>query len=806
MYIGITENIYNTNPTQNHETVKFMDIENQWIASKTTSPDASFTTAFTNDLEPNEFFSRPILIGSYTWNISVIDKFYQALDVWSLFFQNKRVANRLTNYNLAHTNLHVKITINGNGFYFGKLIAHYVPLVNYDKVTVLDGLISENRILASQHLHVYIDPTTSQGGEIILPYLWSHDAINLPEGEFANLGKLYIREFVPLQHANGGTNPVNISVYAWAENMKLSCVTTNPISGLVAQADEYSTNPVSSTATAAAKIAGRLSIIPTIAPYAKATQIALNMVSGVAKAFGYSRPAIIQNVTPMIPQLIGPLANCDRGDNVTKLTVDSKQEITLDPRTLGLGSEDELSLAFIAAKETFLTSFNWNQSEISGTFKWNALVGPCYYTTASETGQVYVPSCTFAALPFKYWRGTMRYRFQVVSSNFHRGRLKIVWDPGFIATDESNVLFTRVIDIGENKEFVVDIGWANERSYLETRGVSKTTNYYSTTRYTSLYRYRYNGVIGVYILNELSTPTNITVDQNVAVNVFVSMQEAQFAVPISSNIETLTYLPNTFVATQSNEFDLETEANEPTKDSTEDLICTNNVEDHINDVYFGEHISSFRTLLKRYNLHSVRYIPSPTGTKIWYEIATNFPPFRGYTTSGFNTTPATPQNYCATTLMNYLAPAFCCYRGGIRYKYVLMSSDVSNSTLMSVTNYATEYIVGYNNDVAIDGTTNDTLGLQIMNLNQRFLNGSHITLARYQPTLEVELPFYANARFLCPKDPFMNTTTNYCLYRFAHQIHVVRPNGATCILRKFVAAGEDFSLNYYQGCPPFYYP
>jgi hypothetical protein len=69
------------------------------------------------------------------------------------------VINRLNNYQLLKSKLHVRFVINGNGFYYGRLMADYTMLPNVDDVTSTSTLVAANAIPASQRMKVFIDPS-----------------------------------------------------------------------------------------------------------------------------------------------------------------------------------------------------------------------------------------------------------------------------------------------------------------------------------------------------------------------------------------------------------------------------------------------------------------------------------------------------------------------------------------------------------------------------------------------------------------------------------------------------------------------
>jgi hypothetical protein len=108
--------------------------------------------------------------------------------------------------------------------------------------------------------------------------------------------------------------------------------------------DEYGKGIISAPASAIAKAAGMLEAIPMIAPYARATEMVATKVGQIAALFGYSRPAVISDIVLQKPSPTGNLANVDAADAVNRLTLDSKQELTIDSRTVGLDGSDQMTI------------------------------------------------------------------------------------------------------------------------------------------------------------------------------------------------------------------------------------------------------------------------------------------------------------------------------------------------------------------------------------------------------------------------------------------------------------------------------
>ena len=54
----------------------------------------------------------------------------------------------------------------------------------------------------------------------------------------------------------------------------------------------------------------------------------------------------------------------------------------------------------------------------------------------------------------------MKFRFQVVCSTFHKGRLEIRFDPGFVdgsTVNEYNINYIEIIDIAETQDLLLKL-------------------------------------------------------------------------------------------------------------------------------------------------------------------------------------------------------------------------------------------------------------------------------------------------------------------------------------------------------------
>jgi hypothetical protein len=806
------------------QNISFVDQMDPYMYSVSDSVDETRTLQDSNDADLANFFSRPIKIAEEEWTTNVTLSF--DLDPWSAYFDNPRVSNRLSNFNLLRAKLRLKVLINGNGFQYGRLLMSYLPFDVYDNLSTNAALIREDLVQASQQPHIFLDPTTSTGGELCVPMFLHTNSMHIPFSQWSELGRLYCRTLNTLKHANGATDKVTVSVFAWAEDVSMSVLTSVDTDTLIPQSGEITEantkGTISGPATAVSNFMATLAGVPYIGPFARATQIGAGAVAGMAKIFGYSRPPVTKAPDPYRPTPVSSLAVTNVPDVCQKLTVDELQELTIDPRISGLGGADPLNIREIAKRESYLTTFTWTMGTAPETLLWNARVDPVQWAESSFGGDTgfHFPACAFAALPFQYWKGTMRFRFQVVCSNFHKGRLKFVYDPNFIDTNEYNTNYVRIVDIAEEQDFTLEFGNGQEVSFLEHHYpcVDSVTQMYSTSKYTS--KEAGNGVVGVYIVNELTTP-NDTVNNDVEVNVFVSMGD-DFEVAVPEDFFTrFTLFPQTgeleaqsgTIVPDSQETS-EPSAPQQEMSSTVGMGETN--DKNLNSVFFGEAIQSFRTLLKRYTLWNTipKLLSGPTLVSGRFS---NIPYFRGSNPDGVDSAVTGPYNFCNTILLHWVLSAYSGHRGSTRWKIVPRGHQELGDRVCvervpfkaTQPNYQVQYATMP--QYTAQSTARAAALAQKDGVFQNLLhplfgaNGSALTVAQVNGTLEFETPYYAPFRFSPGKRAVY---TDFMLFDGAWDYRVEYcGDGAkttTATHDVYSAIGEDFQVYFFTGLPRMY--
>jgi hypothetical protein len=121
----------------------------------------------THDADLADFFARPIKIKEFEWSIG--SDVFEQFNPWSEYLENPRVSNRIANFNMLRCKLHLKFVINANGFMYSRVLVSYLPFHQWDALTESSSLIPQDAVQESQMPHIFLNPTTSTGGEMILP-------------------------------------------------------------------------------------------------------------------------------------------------------------------------------------------------------------------------------------------------------------------------------------------------------------------------------------------------------------------------------------------------------------------------------------------------------------------------------------------------------------------------------------------------------------------------------------------------------------------------------------------------------------
>jgi len=496
--------------------------------------DPSMAAAKQPDLTLTDFPLRPVKIAELVWNGSLWN--FDEINPWEELLSHPTVARKLANFKMMKAKLVLDFITNGSPYLSGRGLFYYNPLHTQDNFRPAN--VDDRLCRISQRPHIYIDPTNSSGGTLEVPFIWPKNAVNIPNKEWQQLGVLNFLSISDLRHSNGETPYVNVTVMAHLEGLELYQTTETT----VAEFQSENKRVVSRAATAVGNIAGKLKNTPVIGPYARATEEVSRTVGDIAQVFGFSKPNVGPAITMVKTTKMGSLAPTNDFDTSAKLTLDCKNETTIDPAVVGVSSKSEMTIPEIVNHECLLTRFRWDINDDTDTELLRIPVTPYIRSTFPDDGKIDLPPCAYMSTFFQHWRGTMEYEIDIICSKFHRGKIAVRVEPhGTNGRNEYNVTQREIFDITETTQHGISVGWSSDRNYLKICGSDKTPFVPGESPDLNYH----NGVLVISVANNLQRPSP-TAETFVDVLVRVrANKDMQFNIPHSRTLDRIQMLEDT---------------------------------------------------------------------------------------------------------------------------------------------------------------------------------------------------------------------------------------------------------------------
>lgn len=315
--------------------------------------------------------------------------------------------------------------------------------------------------------HVRLDLAGTTMVQLSVPFLFTGEC--LPVNSLANpnekmpYGLLSLNTVLPVEAVPSASAP-QFRLAVHLEDLEL--VGASPLEtegvlvqsgGLVEKEVRAVAHPYSSVGYA---LAGGLRWVargvPALSSFAGTTAWMLEKASGVARAFGYSKPQILdpmhrvarfecvgeQNVDqPSATLVVGPMSS-------NRLAIDS---------AVGASDVDEMSLKYVLSRWSQVCVFPFktenNRDDVlyvascaprAMWFREFSSVPAANFTVMTATPRVdansFMPSHLFyVGTCFRQWRGGFRFRFTFAKTKFHAGRVMVNFNPYFLGVPLSGV-------------------------------------------------------------------------------------------------------------------------------------------------------------------------------------------------------------------------------------------------------------------------------------------------------------------------------------------------------------------------------
>lgn len=791
--------------------VEFLDKTKQDILTFDKVQDNSFKMDVQPKLDLTTFLSRPVQAFNFDW----VSGGHTPLVIypWELFLDNLAVKNKLANFSFLSCRLHVEIKVNSTPFNYGSMLFAYHPLPKFSPNT-LQATTKLDRVCKSQRPHIWISPEHNSGGTMVLPFFFYKNFLKLSSRqEIRDMGEIDIIEYVQLRNASNVANsPVNVQVFIHAIDVVLTGGTTSGI--LQSSKDEYSVQPISRPASAIASAASHLTSVPVIGPFAKATEIGASAISSVAKIFGYTNPPVIENSSAYKSIPFNGIASAEISEPKDKFTLDPKAELTIDPRTTGIDGQDELAVPYIVQKESFLTTFNWTIADVTDTLLFNTLITPSLREIEEVTSGAiicYTPMSHLANL-FNNWRGDIIIKFKFVCSQYHKGRVRISWDPNgdLIAnSDTMNTVFTKIVDLEVDRTVELRIPYMQPKPWLETASVRdpSRTKDWQTENFTDLsgfVPFYGNGTLTVRVLTNLSAPSP---NADIEVMTFIrGASNLEFANPID-------------ISDRLSQFSFQSGIDEVVR---VDVGETNKVDEQRYLINYGESITSIRTLLRRSTLTDIVPLEQiSAGNNSAYVIINLLmnkfpipPGFNPNVNTRASTSIFTSEPYAFThmTPFNWMQSCYIGCRGALQWRFNVNANGASPIESVRLVRSLEQM----NNTPLTSADSGNGL-----NENEYYsffqthttsgCSGISLTNQRTQAALSTELNQFNQNRFVSCSN--FNTTLGLAEDNSDRETYILqmffanqgRNDIAGTLIERYANIGTDFNFFFYLNAPITFY-
>jgi hypothetical protein len=652
-------------------TTQFVSDSNVVSATKSMAVDIdpSFINSSTDLLSQDikDFLSKPVILASgnftTTDTYSTFPEFISPNDI--LGANNSMMADKLKGYYGFRATTVLRLVVNATRFQQCRYNVQFVPTGG--AVTGATGnsrervkAVTSTLVQRIQLPHVELDLGCDT--EAVLKYKFNSAFGFFPMTSFTSatsafaFGIFKIYPYSALQAVVGSTT-CGYTLWGSFEDIEL-------ISAAVPQSGRFVTNvrrknetdveqqssgmgPVSSALMRVKGAADVFTRVPLLSSYASMTSWYSEILAGAASAFGWSKPVNLEYSGRVTQNYLPYAANADGPDESFPLSYSYKNQVGKAQGFSGTDI-DEMDFSFLCTIPVYNSKTNWAATDTSGTQLLNIPVRPLgllVTRTVTAVGISDVGPYQLIANLFEQWRGSMVYKFKLVKTEFHSGRLAVSFSPVDPATNTAIIptlaqtafLHRQVVDIRECNEFTFVVPFISTSPYkLSTQII---------------------GSLLVHVIDPLVAPDTVT--QSVGIILEHCMgADAEFAVPKKNNI--------------SYAFGINPQSNDPFSNS-ETNVCANyrgNIgsslvpPDECSNSLFcvGERISSLRTLFK---------LPCPF-VNASGEVAAlylNVIPYN-LPIAFITTTPSWSNPRWIPDMYTLVSTLYLYVRGGVRLKYI----------------------------------------------------------------------------------------------------------------------------------------
>lgn len=650
-----------------------------------------------------DFLAKPIVLTSGTFSSSDTFSLFNSTSMPRGAFISSQGAmwlDKLRGIFGIRMDMRFRLVINANRFQQGRYCLGWVPLAGMTATTsqlkatkVVQGHCG-TLVQRSTIPHVEIDLCTGTSAELLVPFVSVHNFFDLQyiaTADTNTLGYLNIYPYQPLVAATGNLT-ATYTLYVSFENVTLFGA-ASPQSGLIGTSDKEVANkmngPVSSVALAFHKGFKEFSHIPLLGSYAKQVSWISERIAVAASVFGFSKPTQGDSSTKMMLVNNPSHSNIDGDSDAKAIGLQSKPGVTQIDGLSG-SNYDEMDFSYVLRKYAWFKTLSWSTGDIVDASIGLIRVGAfqdIVYSVASTNN--YQP-LTYVTSLFEVWRGSIKFRFKFVKTEFHSGRISIAFHPGQSVGPTSNPHYVNrvILDIREKTTAEIVIPYISSRMWTDTNDQI--------------------GQLSITIVDPLIAPATVAQNINIICEI-AGGDDFEVAIPAA-----IVYSPTTIVPQSGLEdLTLYSEVLGNAGVRSDPLIGTT--------TSIGEKITSLRSLCKKYT----PYLIGPTYDGLDQRTCTMLPD----AINAYSSTTDSSDVYVRADMYSYVACCYAIIRGGIRIRdsigmglyqpstIALSKGDTSTITTILTVSQNTAESVSLSGYFSFPYQVNDQIQYQQLGLN-----------------------------------------------------------------------------------------
>lgn len=419
-----------------------------------------------------DFLERPRIVNRTVWstideaNTTIID-----LKIPDILLDSMNL-NKLDGFASFSASVEIKVQINAQPFQAGLLILAACPAKDLigERNDVCKFSIDKSLCLP----HVLFDISKTSEISLTIPYVSPLQQYDLIRRQYAwsdFFVKIYSK-FVSNQ-----SDSVDVLVWARFKDVKLGVPTALPIkTNLQLQIGEQSgpisgvvgtiTDVVESVGNSASKY------LPSLKKFLKPGAQIGRGIQGLISALGFSKPQQLEQCCPIVLRPGCALANTDGLDTGVPMSARQSNSIEFMPAFAG-SSADELSLDYVLRIPNYIDTFTYTTSG-ADKILWSSLVSPLYNSKFTFSDNEKQPTnLKYISSMYEYWRGSLKYTFRFVKTNYHSGRIEFVFSPfsdnslvNQVSIDTRSEFCYRLVgDLREQTEFSFLVPYVSTTDY-----------------------------------------------------------------------------------------------------------------------------------------------------------------------------------------------------------------------------------------------------------------------------------------------------------------------------------------------------